>query len=86
MLLIIHIYGLAIYEYGEHYGFRDQINPLTIIAGSAALIDLAGWIGQYLNNKDTKQGYGENGISDKSINAYREAQQNGESKDYEDYP
>lgn len=82
VLVAIQLYGIVIYEYGEAYGFSDQINPFTIVAGSLALIGMAGWIGRYLNNKDTKRGYCESGISNDAINAYQETQQTRESKNH----
>lgn len=31
LLVLVQIYGLVIYQYGQTYGFDDQINPTTII-------------------------------------------------------
>lgn len=71
LLVLVLMYGLAIYQYGQTYGFDDQINPTTIIALTLAIIGLFGLIGRYLNNKDMKRGYCESGITQEQINAYQ---------------
>jgi len=71
LLVLVQIYGLAIYQYGQTYGFDDQINPTTIIAATLTIIGLLGLVGRYLNNKDMKQGYCESGITQEQIDALR---------------
>lgn len=71
MFVSVQLYALLIYEYGEAYEFDKQINPMTIIFGSMVAIGVFGLIGQYLNNKDTKRGYCESGISQEQIDTYR---------------
>lgn len=63
LLVLVQIYGLAIYQYGQTYGFDDQINPTSIIAVALTIIGLLGLVGRYLNNKDMKRGYCESGIT-----------------------
>lgn len=76
VLLAIQIYALLFYEYGETYGFDDQINPITIIAGVLAIIGVIALFGRILNNKDTKRGYCESGITQEQIDTYRSNHRN----------
>jgi len=77
LLVLVQIYGLVIYQYGETYGFDDQINPVTIIAATLTIIGLLGLIGRYLNNKDMKRGYCESGIAQEQIDAYQKSRNGG---------
>jgi hypothetical protein len=79
VLVAIQIYGLLIYEYGEFYGFDEQINPITIFLTTLAVIGVLGLFGRYRNNQDTKGGYCEHGITDK----YRDTHPVCEIKDKE---
>lgn len=77
LLVLVQIYGLAIYQYGQSYGFDEQINPTTIIAATLTIIGLLGSIGCYLNNKDMKRGYCESGITQEQIDAYQKSKNGG---------
>ena len=77
LLVLVQIYGLAIYQYGQTYGFDDQINPTTIIAATLTIIGLLGLVGRYLNNKDMKRGYCESGITQEQIDAYQKSKNVG---------
>lgn len=77
LLVLVQIYVLAIYQYGEIYGFNDQINPTTIIAATLSIIGLLGLVGRYLNNKDMKRGYCESGITQEQIDAYQKSKNLG---------
>ena len=77
LLVLVQIYGLAIYQYGQTYGFDDQINPTTIIAATLTIIGLLGLVGRYLNNKDMKRGYCESGITQEQIDAYQKTKNVG---------
>ncbi|MDD2781671.1 hypothetical protein [Sulfuricurvum sp.] len=77
LLVLVQIYGLAIYQYGQSYGFDEQINPTTIIAAILTIIGLLGLIGRYLNNKDMKRGYCESGIAQEQIDAYQKSRNGG---------
>lgn len=77
LLVLVQIYGLAIYQYGEIYGFDDQINPTIIIASTLTIIGLLGLVGRYLNNKDMKRGCCESGITQEQIDAYQKSKNGG---------
>lgn len=77
LLVLVQIYGLAIYYYGETYGFDDQINPTTIISASLCVIGILGLIGRYLNNKDMKRGYCDSGITKERIDEYQKSKNVG---------
>lgn len=77
LLVLVQIYGLAIYHYGQTYGFDEDINPTTIIAGTLFVIGILGLIGRYLNNKDMKRGYCDSGISQEKINEYQKSKNVG---------
>ena len=77
LLVLVQIYGLAIYQFGQTYGFDDQINPTTIIAATLTIIGLLGLVGRYLNNKDMKRGYCESGITQEQIDAYQKSKNVG---------
>ena len=51
-----------------------------IIGGVLVLIGIAGAIGRWLNNRDTKRGWCESGISEEQITAYQHKNNTGESK------
>lgn len=80
ILVALQIVGLAIYQYGQTYGFNENINPTTIIAGLMAVIGLLGLVGRYLNKKDSKRGYCESGISEEQICTYRKKYPESASK------
>ena len=71
LLVLVQIYGLAIYQYGQTYGFDDQINPTSIVAVTLTIIGLLGLVGRYLNNKDMKRGYCDSGIPQERIDAHK---------------
>ena len=71
LLVLVQIYGLAIYQFGQTYGFDDQINPTSIIAVTLTIIGLLGLVGRYLNNKDMKRGYCDSGIPQERIDAHK---------------
>jgi hypothetical protein len=55
--------------------------PTEIIFGGVlVLIGIAGVIGRWLNNRDTKRGWCESGISEEQITAYQHKNNTGESK------
>lgn len=49
-----------------------------IIGGALVLIGIAGGIGRWLNNRDTKRGWCESGISEEQIDAYQHKNNKGE--------
>lgn len=77
LLVLLQIYGLAIYEYGQTYGFDEDINPTTIIAATLCVFGILGLIGRYLNNKDMKRGYCDSGITQERINEYQKSKNVG---------
>jgi hypothetical protein len=77
LLVLVQIYGLAIYQYGQTYGFDKDINPTTIIAATLCVIGIFGLIGRYLNNKDMKRGYCESGITQEQIDGYQKSKNGG---------
>lgn len=71
LMVVVQLYALAIYQYGEVYGFDHQINPATILLSTMVIIGLLGLVGRYLNNRDMKRGYCDSGISQDTIDAYQ---------------
>ena len=51
-----------------------------IIGGALVLIGIAAAIGKWLNNRDTKRGWCESGISEEQITAYQHKNNQGESQ------
>ncbi len=51
-----------------------------IIGGAMVLIGIAAAVGRWLNNRDTKRGWCESGISQEQIDAYANKNNQGESK------
>jgi hypothetical protein len=84
LLVLVQIYGLAIYYYGETYGFNESINPTTIIAATLCVIGILGLIGRYLNNKDMKRGYCDSGITQERIDEYQKSKNVGHLMAVED--
>ncbi|MDD3594906.1 hypothetical protein [Sulfuricurvum sp.] len=84
LLVLVQIYGLAIYQYGQTYGFDEDINPTTIIAATLCVIGILGLIGRYLNNKDMKRGYCDSGITQERINEYQKSKNVGHLMAVED--
>ena len=77
LLVLLQIYALAIYQYGQTYGFDEDINPTTIIAATLCVIGILGLIGRYLNNKDMKRGYCDSGITQERIDEYQKSKNGG---------
>lgn len=51
-----------------------------IIGGALVFIGIAAAIGRWLNNRDTKRGWCESGISQEQIDAYAHKNNTGESQ------
>ena len=71
LLVLVQIYGYALYQYDQTYGFDETINPVTIIAYTLVIIGLLGLVGRYLNNKDMKRGYCDSGIPQERIDTHK---------------